>query len=78
MKLIYQKPEICILSSFTSLCILEGTTTRYLGGGPQEEGVPEVIGSTDGSTSPFTDSNGDGKGQNGISTRGNTGLWDEY
>ena len=74
MKLTYQKPDICILSSFTSLCILEGTTRRYLGGGPEEEGVPNVIGSTDGTIDPFA---GKGQGTGGNTNRGNTGLWDE-
>ena len=88
MKKIYLRPETELIVYRYQENLLQSTSiiesTRNAGGGPTEDSgtkLPTVVGETDGTIDPFSDSDGWGKGQ-GSGGAGNRAKgfdgWDEW
>ena len=89
MKLSYQKPKITGVCCFGDIVVMAATIKEYptsgrvIDGGVTEGdgGLPGTVGETDGSTDPYSDSEGNGRGQ-GSGGRGNRAksgmIWDEW
>ena len=84
MKKIYLRPETEVIAYRYQESLLQTASpvsTRNVGGGPTENGLPTVVGETDGSIDPFSDNTGKGRGQgsNGSGNRAKGfGAWDEW
>ena len=83
MKMIYQKPETLtmMLEQENSLLTASPVSSRQNEGAPTSDGLPTGIGETTDTENPFTDEDGNDKGQGGGSgtTRSKSGMiWDEW
>ena len=89
MKLSYQKPEITGVCCFGDIVVMAATIQepptpgRVIDGGVTagDGGLPGTVGETDGTTDPYSDSEGNGRGQGngGGGNRAKSGMiWDEW
>jgi len=76
MKRKYIAPETLQTTCYDSIVMGAASpdATRNVGGGPTEDGLPSVVGETDGVTDPY---GGHGQGSGGAGNRGKEfDLWD--